>query len=67
MGASQDAPIAPLIRELEEAFRMLLDMHALTPPQAERIAADIDRLTSQLAYVSPPVRAGRFDAIDRSD
>lgn len=63
MGEPRDGPIAPLIRELDEAFRTLSEMH----PQAERIAARIDRLTSQLAYVSPPVRAGLFDEIDRAD
>lgn len=41
-------------------------MHPLTLPQAERVAAGIDRLTSQLANVSPPVRAGLFDEIDRA-
>jgi hypothetical protein len=41
-------------------------MHPLTPPQAERISAGIDRLTSQLANVSPPVRAGLLDGIDRT-
>jgi hypothetical protein len=60
MSEPRDDPIGPLIRELDEASRTLSKMHPLTPPQAARIAARIDRLTSQLAKVSPPVRAGLF-------
>jgi hypothetical protein len=67
MSEPRDDPIAPLIRELDEASRTLSEMHPPTPPQAERIAAHIDQLTSQLANVSPPVRAGLFDEIDRAD
>lgn len=67
MSEPRDDPIAPLIRELDEASRTLSEMHPLTPLQAERIGARIDRLTSQLANVSAPVRAGLFDEIDRAD
>lgn len=63
----RDEQIAPLIRELDEASRTLSGMDSLTPPQAERIGVRIDRLTSQLASVSPPVRAGLLDEIDHAD
>lgn len=66
MTEPRDDPIAPLIRGLDEASRTLSEVHPLTPPQTERIAARIDRLTSQLANVSPPVRAGLLDEIDRA-
>jgi hypothetical protein len=67
MNEPRDDPIAPLILELDEASRTLSETHPLTPRQAERIAARIDRLASQLADVSPPARAGLFGEIDRAD
>jgi hypothetical protein len=46
MSEPRDDPIGPLIRELDEASRTLSKMQPLTPPQAARIAARIDRLVA---------------------
>lgn len=67
MSEPADDPVAPLISALDEASETLSAMRSLTPPQAERIAANVDRLTSQLASMSPPVDARLFDEIDRAD
>ncbi len=62
-----DDPTAPLVRELDEASDTLAGILSLTRPQADRIGARIDRLTSQLENISPPVDAGLFDEVDRAD
>lgn len=67
MSEPRDDPLAPLIRELDEVSRTLSQTQPLTPRQAERIAARIDQLTSQLANISPPVGGGVVDEIDRAD
>lgn len=63
MSAPPDDPIAPLIRGLDEASGTLAGIALLTRAEAERIGVRIDRLTSQLARVSP---SGRAD-INRAD
>ncbi len=67
MSEPADDPVAPLIRALDEASETLSAINSLRPPQAERIAARIDRLASQLASISPPVDARLVDEIDRAD
>jgi hypothetical protein len=58
-----DDPLAPLSRGLDEASGTLAGIASLTRAEAERIGVRIDRLTSQLACISP---SGRAD-IDRAD
>jgi len=52
-GTSEES-IAQLEDQLEGASRTLSALHALDAKQAERVAARMDRLASQLLEVSPP-------------
>ena len=54
MSESPEVSIAQLEDQLDGASRTLSMMHALNAPQAERVAARMDRLASQLLEVSPP-------------
>ncbi len=63
MSDLQDDPSAPLIQGLDEASETLAGIASLTRAEAERIGVRIDRLTSQLAHISP---SGRAD-INRAD
>jgi hypothetical protein len=67
MSESRDDPIAALIRELDEASETLAGIPSLTRPEARRIGIRIDRLTSQLATMSPSGRADLFADVDRAD
>ncbi|HEV7804342.1 MAG TPA: hypothetical protein VGO80_00870 [Solirubrobacteraceae bacterium] len=46
--------IAQLEDQLDGASRTLSSLHALNARQAERVAARVDRLASQLSEVTPP-------------
>lgn len=63
MSDPQHDPIAPLIRELDEASGSLASIASLTRAEADRIGVRIDRLTSRLARLSPSARAD----IDRAN
>ncbi len=54
MSESPDESIAQLEDQLDGASRTLSSLHALNARQAERVAARMDRLASQLLEVSPP-------------
>jgi hypothetical protein len=54
MSESPDESIAHLEDQLDGASRTLSSLHALNARQAERVAARMDRLASQLLEVSPP-------------
>jgi hypothetical protein len=54
MSESPDESIARLEHQLDGASRTLSSLHALNARQAERVAACMDRLGSQLLEVSPP-------------
>lgn len=54
MSESPDESIAELEDQLDGASRALSSLHALNARQAERVAARMDRLASQLLEVSPP-------------
>lgn len=54
MSESPDVSIAQLEDQLDGASRTLSSMHALNARQAERVAARMDRLASQLMEVSAP-------------
>jgi len=55
MSESRDESIAQLEDQLDGASRTLSSLDALNARQAERVAARMDRLASQLMEVSPPV------------
>jgi hypothetical protein len=54
MSESPDESIAQLEEQLDGASRMLSTVQSLNARQAERVAARMDRLASQLMEVSPP-------------
>jgi len=54
MSESPDESIAQLEDQLDGASRTLSSLHALNARLAERVAARMDRLASQLLEVSPP-------------
>lgn len=54
MSESPDESIAYLEDQLDGVWRTLSSLHALNARQAERLAARMDRLASQLLEVSPP-------------
>jgi hypothetical protein len=54
MSDSPDESIAQLEDQLDGASRTLSGLHALNARQAERVAARMDRLASQLLEVTPP-------------
>jgi hypothetical protein len=54
MSASRDESIAQLQEQLEGASRTLSGLHELNARQAERVAARMDRLASQLLEITPP-------------
>jgi hypothetical protein len=54
MREAPDESIAQLVAQLDGASRTLSGFDALNARQAERVAARMDRLASQLMEVSPP-------------
>lgn len=54
MSESTDEFVAQLEDQLDGASRILSSLRALNARQAERVAARMDRLASQLLEVSPP-------------
>jgi hypothetical protein len=66
MSDPPDDPFATLIRQLDEASEMLASLPFLTGPEAERIGARLDRLTSEISSKSPSVDAGVSDDVDRA-
>jgi hypothetical protein len=54
MSESPEESIAQLEGQLDGASRTLSSLPALNARQAERVAARMDRLASQLLEVSPP-------------
>jgi hypothetical protein len=54
MGESRDESIEHLEEQLDGASCTLSGLHELSAPQAERVAARMDRLASRLLDISPP-------------
>lgn len=54
MSEAPDESVAELEDQLDGASRTLSSLDALNARQAERVAARMDRLASQLMEVSPP-------------
>lgn len=54
MSESRQESIAQLEEQLDGVSRMLSGMEELNARQAERVAARMDRLASQLLEISPP-------------
>lgn len=54
MSESRDESIAQLEEQLEGVSRTLSGLDELNARQAERVAARMDRLASQLLEISPP-------------
>jgi hypothetical protein len=52
--SARDDSIAQIEKQLDGASRMLSGLDELSSRQAERVAARMDRLASQLLEISPP-------------
>jgi hypothetical protein len=58
MSEARDERTTQLEQQLDNASRTLSGMEALSARQAERVAARMDRLASQLLELSPPSAMG---------
>jgi len=67
MSTSSQQQVAEIEKWIDAATAALSVLGWLTPDEAERIGAPIDRTASQIAALSPSAGADRRDDLDRAD